>query len=310
MSGQSIHDRAITRIEQIAKDRRARFAIENPEIAFVANELIQCTLPHNNPGADVTTYTRTNGQILLMVDSGKDPYTKKPYGIPYGTIPRLLLYYIVTEAVRTKSRRIEFGRNLADFMRSIGLNPRTGRGERSDYRRMVQQATRLFNATIAIVPAAETEQAKREIPPRLNMPITDTQDLWWSSASPTSNTIFESYIELGERFFDAVMRSPVPVSLDALKQLKGSSLALDLYGWATYRTFLVKRSGKPTTIPMFMLREQFGADYSDQKEFNRYLRKALLKVKSVYPGFTYDDTSNPGHLIIFPAEPHIQELPI
>ncbi len=40
------------------------------------------------------------------------------------------------------------------------------------------------------------------------------------------------------------------------------------------------------------------------------LKSTLLKVKRVYPGFTYDDTSNPGHLVIFPAEPHIQELPI
>jgi len=48
---------------------------------------------------------------------------------------------------------------------------------------------------------------------------------------------------------------------------------------------------------MFMLREQFGADYTDQKEFNRKLKNALLKVKKVYPGFTYDDTSNPGRLV-------------
>ena len=39
--------------------------------------------------------------------------TEKSYGYPYGTIPRLLLFWMTTEATRTKSRRLELGNSLA-----------------------------------------------------------------------------------------------------------------------------------------------------------------------------------------------------
>lgn len=40
--------------------------------------------------------------------------------------------------------------------------------------------------------------------------------------------------ELGEDFFKMVTASPVPVDMRALRALKRSPLALDLYAWLTY----------------------------------------------------------------------------
>ena len=51
-----------------------------------------------------------------------------------------------------------------------------------------------------------------------------------------SPVLFESKIELGEKFFQEIIRNPVPLDMNILKALKRSPLGLDLYLWLTYRT--------------------------------------------------------------------------
>ena len=42
-------------------------------------------------------------------------------GVPYGSLPRLVLIHIMTEAVRTKSRHIVLGATFTDWMRRMGF---------------------------------------------------------------------------------------------------------------------------------------------------------------------------------------------
>jgi hypothetical protein len=71
---------------------------DKTEAAFIARQLVQATLPHKNPG-DVPLWKRTNGNLTLGIQPGMNVVTGKSYGYPYGTIPRLLLFWITTEAV-------------------------------------------------------------------------------------------------------------------------------------------------------------------------------------------------------------------
>ena len=112
------------------------------DIVFLARELILCTLPHNDPG-DVRSWSRTNGNLTLGIVAGVNSKTGNGYGIPYGIIPRLILVWIVTEILRTKTRRLELGNRLADFLMKLGLDPSRG-GERSDARRVKEQMERLL----------------------------------------------------------------------------------------------------------------------------------------------------------------------
>ena len=53
-----------------------------------------CGLPRTNPGNDQHQYTRVNGPYTLILSrTGK-------YKLPYGSIARLLMAWISTEAVR------------------------------------------------------------------------------------------------------------------------------------------------------------------------------------------------------------------
>ena len=113
------------------------------EAAFMARQLVQCTLPHANPG-NVPLWKRSNGNLTLGIQQGYDLQTGKAIGYPFGSIPRLLLFWITTEAVQTKTRRLELGKSLSAFMRDIGLDPNTGRGKRGDAPRLRDQMRRLF----------------------------------------------------------------------------------------------------------------------------------------------------------------------
>ena len=128
---------AMTDIRQNPDDR---------ELAFTMRELVHCTLPHRDP-VDVPGWRRQNGNLFLGIRPGWDPDTNKNIGIPYGSIPRLLLFWLTTEAVRNKSRRIELGRSYSDFVEKVGLSVDTGRGARGDATRLRNQMTRLFCAS-------------------------------------------------------------------------------------------------------------------------------------------------------------------
>ena len=77
------------------------------------------------------------------------------------------------------------------------------------------------------------------------------------SAQPDARSLWESRIELGEDFFNEIIRCPIPIDLHILKAMKRSPLGLDLYLWLTYRTFGLKR---PLRLNWPMLYRQFGAD--------------------------------------------------
>jgi hypothetical protein len=62
---------------------------------------------------------------------------------------------------------------------------------------------------------------------------------------------------LSERFFNEITEKPVAIELRALKALKHSPMALDLYLWLTYRMSYVKNR---TPIPWSALQLQFGSD--------------------------------------------------
>ena len=58
---------------------------------------------------------------------------------------------------------------------------------------------------------------------------------------PNQASLWESKIQLGERFFHEIITNSLPINMNILKAMKRSPLGLDLYLWLTYRTFALKR---------------------------------------------------------------------
>ena len=223
---------------------------EATETAFMARQLVQCTLPHSDPG-DIPIWTRTNGNLRLVIQPHIDRQTRKAL-YPFGSVPRLFLFWLVTEAKRKKSRHIRLGNSLDTFMREIGLNPTTGGGKRGDAKRLQNQMRRLIDARISF--ESETESHGRY----LHMNVSSRAEFWWNSNESNQANLWESWIELGEEFYEAVTLSSVPVDLRALRALKRSPLALDLYAWLTYTAFVATKARRPRTVRWEALHAQMG----------------------------------------------------
>ena len=101
------------------------------------------------------------------------------------------------------------------------------------------------------------------------------------------------------------MAGRVPIDMRALKALKRSPMALDIYCWLTYRMFYLKR---PTKIPWQLLQMQFGSDYSRTRDFKTAFLDHLRKVIAVYPEARIEETQ--AGLLLKPSHPHIpHDLP-
>jgi hypothetical protein len=248
--------------------------------AFLTRQLVQATLPHSDPG-DLPAWQRKNGNLTLVIRPGWDSQKNAAVGYPYGSIPRLLLFWITTEALRTKSRKLELGASLAGFMRDLGLNPSTGGGKRGDGKRLRNQMERLFRASISLELANTNDNlvGKRWI----DMQVAPEGELWWDLKSPDQAALFGSWIELGEKFYQAVTSTPVPLDRRVLSALKRSPLALDLYAWATYKNFSMRQQNRPEQfIPWVYFMKQFGAEYTSHHNFKKKVMMAFQKVFTVY----------------------------
>lgn len=305
MSTPILQDKAQSRLLDVAVEITMNPEPSDQDKAFLTRQLVQVTLPHSNPG-NVSAWQRRNGNLTLAIRSGWNHKKNEAIGYPYGTIPRLLLFWITTEALRTNSRKLELGDSLASFMRDIGLDPSTGGGKRGDGKRLRNQMERLFRATISLEITKEegSINGKRW----LDMQVAPEGELWWDFKNPEQPTLFGSWIELGEKFYQAVISSPVPLDKRALRALKRSPLALDLYAWATYKTFSLDQHKRTEQfIPWRSFMIQLGAEYGDPKDFKKKAKEAFKKVQVVYPGLNMEEAD--GGFIIKKGQTAITHRP-
>lgn len=249
------------------------------DLAFIARELILCTLPHSDPG-DVPVWGRTNGNLNLKIQPGykKDPQTGEYIciGYPYGIIPRLILVWIVTEIVRTKSRRLELGHYLSDFLAKLGLSSHTGRGKRGDAKRVREQMERLFRSIISFEYSLGNQA--RSGTAWLDMQVAPDGMFWWSTRDPGQEPLFGSWIEVGEKFYQAVMANPYPLDIRVLRHIKDSALGIDLYTILNREAYRAAKDEKPRFLAWEWLFAQTGNEYGSLRDFRK---KALVQIEAI-----------------------------
>ena len=268
-------------------------APDQTEKAYLARQLVQCNLPHRNPG-NAPVWRRVNGNLTLIIQPFVDDENQSQF--PYGVLPRLVLFWVCTEAVKTKSRRLTLGKSFAAFMRELGLNPSNG-GKRSDSVRLRDQINRLINSRIALQETQSHDGGKGVR--TAFMEISSDNELWWTPGKVEQDSLFESWLELGEKFYAAIIAGPVPIDLRALRGLRNSALGLDLYSLIAYKTYSANRNGAAQKIPWEGLHQQMGAEYKEMRQFRAKVRALLPKIKAVYPQMKV--TAEAEHLVVAPA---------
>jgi len=267
-------------------------AKEAGAISYMARILVQATIPHSNQ--DVTTFERTNGKLSLAIMG------HPKVGLPYGTYPRLLLAWLVTEAVKTKKSTIILGNTLSKFMAELGLKVTGGRW--GTIWRMRDQMQRLFSASVSCVYIDDVSTGG------IGFNIAKEYHLWWNPKQPEQADLWQSSVTLSQDFFQEIVDRPVPIDMRALRALKDSSMALDLYCWLTYRFSYLHHE---IEIPWGLLQTQFGASYAQNNQgrfqFKRKLLLQLKKVAMIYDGASKARIGNYG-LILTPSKSHVKKI--
>ena len=282
-SPQALHH--FTRFDQVNQLVGASEA--NADLGFMARMLALCSLPRTNPG-NQSKYVRRNGPFTLVMIAGG------LHKLPFGNLPRLLLAWASTEAVKTGKRDLVLGRSLSGFMRKLGMSDDSG-SPRGDRTRLRNQMKRLFNASVQLIYEDATVAATA------SSFIADRSVFWWNERKPDEQVLFNSEIRLSEAFFNEIIRHPVPLDMNILKALKRCALGLDLYLWTNYRTFALRA---PLRLSWRQVYRQFGPNPDEHshdaiQNFRRRVLRELKKIKLAWPGLNY--ATGRGLLILHPS---------
>ena len=166
--------------------------------------------------------------------------------------------------------------------------------------RLRNQIKRLFNAHIQL--AYENERVSASV----NSPLASRTEFWWNPNRPHERALWESKIELGDKFFQEIVNHPVPLDMNILRALRRSPLGLDLYLWLTYRTFTLKR---PLRLSWRQLYRQFGVnpamagDKRTVDAFRTDCLRELTKIRVAWPDLNY--STGKGVLVLLPSKPAV-----
>jgi hypothetical protein len=230
---------------------------ELQELGFVARVFVQASLPHRRVAGN--EYIRRNGAYTLTMT------VPSAVGLPYGSTPRLLLAWLVTEVKRTQQRQLDLGGSIAGFMRELGM-PATG-GERGSILRLKNQADRLFRTDFQFDMPGTEDWGRVTIADRKQT------SLWWDTKRPEQLALFRSVVTLSDTFFTEAFYNGVPVDFRILRALNRSPMALDIYCWLTHRVFNLKA---PVLLRWQLLQQQFGSGYPDTPIGKAHFREAFL----------------------------------
>src|SRR5689334_19857257 len=110
---------ASTKVERNAVDAAASIlAEEQARLGITHAGFAMTSLPHKR--IDDAVWRRHGSQTTLLVASGHNEQGKL-IGVPYGSLARLILLYLQTEAIRTGNPEVELGRSMNAWLSRMSL---------------------------------------------------------------------------------------------------------------------------------------------------------------------------------------------
>ena len=255
---------------------------DSAEVLYQHSVLCQTCLPYRDPGDDVRLWSRRNGYVKLELQAGRaydgrvDEFVD--VGLPFGPKPRLVLYHLNAEALRTQSPVLELEDSLTAFVkRTLGLDTK-GRNIRT----VKDQLSRLAASDFRI----GTSKGDRSL--TLKGSIVEGFEIW-TPRDAKQRVLWPSTIQFSTRYFESLMKHAVPLNETSVARLSHNAMALDAYTWLAQRLHRVEE-GKTVLVPWVSLWEQFGNGYAQIRQFRWVFTRTLKQVKVVYPEAKFDLT--------------------
>jgi hypothetical protein len=268
----------------------AYMADEEAGIGFLYSGWCQAALPHKKLADDAVWKVQTE-RVTLIVEPGRRNLLGNDtgfVGVPYGSRARLILLYLQSEALRTKSRDIELGRSLHAWLGRLGI-PIGGKS----FQDVREQADRLSRCRLTF----HVQQGGRA--GLINQNIVDAA-MFVADDDGGQDSLFVENARLSETFFEQLQRHPVPLDEPAIKAISNNSQALDVYCWLAYRLHVLPGA---RTISWPALYAQFGSSYKKPAHFKMRFVDSLKLAVAVYPGANVD--LNERGLIVKPSPPPV-----
>jgi len=269
---------------QLTLDVFLRVHDEEPVPAFLHSALCAMSLPTKRPKDDTQPILREDGKYALAINprpvlqqvDGKP--VLRSLGVPYGSYPRVALIYLLSQAVTKQSRDVYLGRNFTEWMRRLGYQT-VSYGPRGTANLMREQVDRLLACEWQIrwegSDTGENAFAVRDV--KISNEYAGSLD---------KNGAFAREIRMSEAFYSHLVDHAVPLNEVAIRELKGTPTALDLYTYLAYR--LPRINGdKAQTISWDQLAKHLGNE-ADSKRFRQTVRETMQLVSAVYPNANVD----------------------
>ena len=209
----------------------------------------------------------------LLVRPGvrvRDDGTREPLSVPSGTIARLLLIDLQSEALETGSRDIELGANPNVLISRLGLS----RGGPVS-RKIVDHLERLCRCSLDF----KFGNDKRAL--FINERIVEAFELSQTADPRTKRAApMIERLRLSEPFFNELRRHPIPVDRAAIRDIQSSPRAIDIYLWLAFRLPALQAEA---SISWSALWRQFGRERllrTFRAEFKEPLGLALAAYKA------------------------------
>ncbi len=245
------------------------------------------SLPHKAlPNGEA--WRRDGHQVTLLVEPGRmviDGETRE-FGVPYGARARLITIFLMSEAIRNKSREVNLGGNMHRWMKRMGMS--VG-GEQAAAVR--DQAMRLSACSLKFFWKAEEGRAtgfQRAAIIKRGLAFHRPEDAW------------QDTVILDEDFFSALREHPVPLLEEAVRALRDRSMGLDVYVWLAYQLHAL--SG-PVDVSWRALFDQFGAGFGKLSHWKPRFVDSFSAAMAAYPEARVDVTD--GGLILKPSKPPV-----
>lgn len=258
--------------------------------AFLHSALCAMSLPTQRPKDDTKGIIREDGKYLLaihpkpVIQIVDGEAVLKSLGLPYGSYPRVVLLYLLSEAVRTQSRDVVLAKSFRGWMQRLGYKS-FGGGPRGPMKLIQQQVDRLLACEWQI--RWDQDASARD---DAGFAFREVKLANEYAGGLTRDGEFVREIRLSEVFFDHLCEHAVPLNEVAIRQLKGSSTALDLYTYLAYR--LPRIGGdKPHTISWDQLAKHLGNE-GQMRRFRQTVRDTFDLVSAVYPEARVDLTGS------------------
>jgi replication initiator protein len=271
-------------------------ADEDTGTGYMYSGWCQTALPHRRPTDNSAIWKLETESMTLLVEPGVrvtangDP---THVGVPFGAIARLILIYLQSEALRTCSRDVELGGSLRAFLGRLGISVggKTARLVR-------EQAERISRCRLTF------HGNRRGGTVLVNQNIVDiAMFIEAENDARGQGSLFVETARLSEIFFQQLKLHAVPLDEAAIRCIRNSSMALDVYCWLAYRLHSLT-SDKP--ISWAALAGQFGAGIKLRKHFKAAFNESLNLALAVYRDARVEITT--AGLVLKPSPPPVKKL--